>query len=95
MKVELGAEKFNENLRWLLCEWGQGKGELGRRAFGPRRKAENARRKICRLQSGYVDLKIRDVEAIAGVFNIPPCVLVYGTKKQLKKSWALRHRIKE
>ena len=92
--IELGPQQFSENLRWLLCEWGINKNTLARRAFS--RKHENSgRRKIDRMQSGFTALKIRDIEAIANVFDIPPAVLTYGTKEQLKRSWSTRHRRRE
>lgn len=90
MEIEVGENRFSENLRWLLCEWGGKKGELGRKAFDTRLTEENGRKRICRLMNKTVSLKVRDADAIAGVLEIPTVVLVYGTKNQLKKSWEQR-----
>jgi hypothetical protein len=85
--IEIGAQRFNKNLLWLLCEWGVDKSEVGQKAFGPRLIPENGRKRVCRLLNGQVELRIQDMEALAGVFGIPPAVLVYGTEKQLMKSF--------
>lgn len=90
MEIEVGENKFSENLRWLLCKWGGNKGELGRKAFDTTLTEENGRKRICRLINKSVSIKIRDADAIAGVLEIPAAVLVYGTKDQLKKSWEKR-----
>ena len=91
-EVEVGPQKFSENLRWLLCKGEMSKGDLGQKAYGPRLIPENGRKRICRLLNGQVELKVQDVDVIASIFGVPPAVLAYGTKDQLEKSWSTRHQ---
>ncbi len=86
-KVELGPRRFRENVEWLIEKWGCSKGTLGRRALNTRLSEEAGRRRVCRMQSGEVGLRVRDVEALATILCISPAVLLYGTEEQLKKSW--------
>ena len=87
--IEIGPHRFNENLEWLLHEWGGSKAKLGRLVFSYTSKLslENGRKRICRLLNGQVDLKVCDVEAMAVIFGVPPAVLLYGTEEQLEKSF--------
>lgn len=85
-----------ENLRWLLCVWevknhGVGwpksnKSTLGKLAFGLE-SPEAASRRIRRLCSGHTELKVKDLELIAGALEIHPAILLYGTKNQLIDFW--------
>ena len=93
--IEIGPHRFKKNIDWLLNACGQSKGEMCQKALDSRVSKESGRRRICRLQGGYVDLKICDVEAIAAIFCIPPAVLVYGTAEQIEKSWRNGHEERE
>jgi len=88
-----GVNRFGQNLRWAICALGWTWQDFGESAYkGSGIRGDSARRKVARLASGDVRVRLDDLERFAGLLQIPPVVLGYGTPDQMRAAWIDRAR---